>query len=220
MATRVHHRSARERRRWSPPVGTPRTREEVVDVWPWEHLAVGYLVYSVAVRTATGHAPQAAAVFALAVGTQFPDLVDKPLGWGTTLLPSGLSLAHSLLFALPGIALLVSVASAVGRAGLAIAFAVGYLLHLPADVVYPLLVGGDLRLGFLFWPLVPAAETTVAIVPYVGRLAGQFLEFLRTPRGQLYLALELGLLGGATLRWYDDGVPGLRWAVGLRTGDR
>jgi hypothetical protein len=189
-------------------------------VWPWEHLAVGYLVYSVAVRTATGNVPQTAAVLALAIGTQFPDLVDKPLGWGTTLLPSGLSLAHSLLVALPLTALALGVARAVGRVGLGVAFAVGYLLHLPGDVVYPLLIGGELNPGFLLWPLVPAAETTVAIVPFIGQLAGQFQEFLRTPRGRLYLALELGLLGGATLRWYADGVPGLRWAIGPRTADR
>ena len=190
-------------------------------MWPWEHLALGYLVYSLAAQAVDGHRVTAATVAALALGTQFPDLVDKPLGWGTTLLPSGLSLAHSVLFAAPFAAVVTTVGAAVGRLGLALAFVLGYLTHLPGDVAYPLLVTGELSLGFLFWPLVPAVEaSTVAVVPYIGELAASFLEFLRTPRGRLYLALELALLGAASARWYADGFPGLRRVVGPRTVDR
>lgn len=184
-------------------------------MWPWEHLAIGYLAYSFLIRYATGHTPQRLAVVALAFGTQFPDLIDKPLGWGTTLLPSGISFAHSLLVAVPLAALAVGVGSAVDRADVGVAFAIGYLLHLPADAVYPLLTAGELAWTFLLWPLIPAPEpTTVSIIPFVRDLAGQFLAFLATPRGRLYFLLELGLVGGATLRWYVDGTPGLRWPVG------
>jgi hypothetical protein len=189
-------------------------------VWPWEHLAVGYLVYSVATRALSSHRLTATTVAALAFGTQFPDLVDKPLGWGTTLLPSGLSLAHSVLFAVPFSALVVTVGTAFGRTGVAAAFALGYLTHLPGDVIYPLLVTGDLSLGFLLWPLVPADPSTVAVLPFVEELAVRFLRFLRTPRGLLYLILELGLLGAASARWYTDGLPGLRWAIGWSRTDR
>jgi hypothetical protein len=183
-------------------------------VWPWEHLAIGYLAYSLFVRYVTGHTPQALAVAALVIGTQFPDLIDKPLGWGTSLLPSGTSFAHSLLVAVPLAALAVTATAAVDRGDVGVAFALGYLLHLPADVVYPLLIGRPLNWTFLFWPLLPApAATTIPIVPFVQELAGQFLTFLSTPRGRLYLLLELGLLGGAMLRWYVDGTPGLRWPV-------
>lgn len=183
-------------------------------MWPWEHLAIGYLVYSIAVRYVAGHTPQTLAVVALGVGTQFPDLVDKPLGWGTTLLPSGQSLAHSLLFVLPIAILAVAGGSVLGHVDVSVAFVIGYLLHLPGDVVYPFLIGGEFRVGFLLWPAVPASEAaTVAVVPYVGQLAAQFLDFLATPRGKLYLLLELGLLSIASLRWYADGVPGLRWTT-------
>ncbi len=182
-------------------------------MWPWEHLAIGYLAYSFFIRYATGHMPRRLAVVALAFGTQFPDLVDKPLGWGTTLLPSGISFAHSLLVAVPLVALAVGVCSVVDRADVGIAFAIGYLLHLPADAVYPLLIGGRLNWTFFLWPLIPAPEATVSIIPFVRDLAGQFLAFLATPRGRLYFLLELGLVGGATLRWYVDGAPGLRWPV-------
>lgn len=183
-------------------------------MWPWEHLAIGYLVYSFLVRYVAGHTPQALAVVALVIGTQFPDLVDKPLGWGTSILPSGLSFAHSLLVAVPLTMLLLAASSAFDRTELGVAFAIGYLLHLPADAVYPLLIGGNLSLGFLFWPLIPATGGgTVSIVLVVREFAVKFLMFLATPRGQLYLLLELGLVGGAVLRWYADGVPGLRWPV-------
>ena len=190
-------------------------------MWPWEHLAFGYLVYSLGARAVGRHRLTALAVATLALGTQFPDLVDKPLGWGTTLLPSGLSLAHSLLFALPVAALTITVGAAVGRLAVALAFVTGYLTHLPGDVLYPLIVTGELRLGFLLWPLVPAADaSTVAVLPYIGELAARFLGFLQTPRGRLYLALELALLGAASVRWYTDGLPGLRWLVGQRVTDR
>ncbi|PSQ17916.1 hypothetical protein BRC99_00275 [Halobacteriales archaeon QS_7_69_60] len=66
---------------------------------PWGHLAVGYLAYSLAVRGRTGGPPAGLATAALAVGTQFPDLIDKPLVAWVSLLPSGRSLGHSLLFA-------------------------------------------------------------------------------------------------------------------------
>lgn len=183
-------------------------------MWPWEHLAIGYLAYSFFARHAAGHTPQTLAVVALAFGTQFPDLIDKPLGWGTTLLPSGISFAHSLLVAVPLAALAVTAASAADRADLGIAFAIGYLFHLPADAVYPLLIGGGLNWSFLLWPLVPAPEpTTVAILPFVRELADKFLAFLATPSGRLYILLELALVGGATLRWFADGTPGLRWPI-------
>lgn len=57
-------------------------------MWPWGHVGAGYLVYTL-LRRHTGERPAGAAVLALAVGTQFPDLVDKPLGWTVGLLPGG-----------------------------------------------------------------------------------------------------------------------------------
>lgn len=70
-------------------------------MWPWGHAAVGYLLYRVLGRTSgrTGGdgPPSGPAVVALGVGTQFPDLVDKPLSWSFDLLPAGRTLAHSAL---------------------------------------------------------------------------------------------------------------------------
>jgi len=65
-------------------------------MWPWGHAAVGYLAYSLGYR-ASDRRLTGAAVIALGVGTQFPDLIDKPLGWTFGVLPGGRTLAHSLL---------------------------------------------------------------------------------------------------------------------------
>ena len=49
-------------------------------MWPWEHLAIGYLAYSLLGRLAWRRPPTVGTAITVAFGTQFPDLVDKPLG--------------------------------------------------------------------------------------------------------------------------------------------
>jgi len=171
-------------------------------MWPWEHFAVGYVVYSLAKRAVDAPPPSRFEVAVLAVGTQFPDLVDKPLGWGTTLLPGGVSLAHSYLVAVPLVVLGIVLAAGLERPQLGYAFGVGYLLHTPADVLATYLLDGDLILGAFVWPLVP----TPAIEPQslLGRareLFASFLEVLGTPAGLVYLGLEFVLLGALLLSW-------------------
>jgi len=68
-------------------------------MWPWGHLAVGYLLWSVLVRDRRFRPPTGAETLLLAVGTQFPDAVDKPLAWSLGVLPNGRSLAHSVFLA-------------------------------------------------------------------------------------------------------------------------
>ena len=50
------------------------------DMWTWEHLAIGYLAYSLLSQLAWRRPPTVGAAITVAFGTQFPDLVDKPLG--------------------------------------------------------------------------------------------------------------------------------------------
>jgi len=70
-------------------------------MWPWGHLAVGYVAFSVFVRFRLGRQPSGHAALALAVATQLPDLIDKPLAWQFGLLSSGISVAHSILVGVP-----------------------------------------------------------------------------------------------------------------------
>ena len=177
-------------------------------MWPWEHLASGYLAYSLANRVLGGDSPTGTEVAALFVGTQFPDLIDKPLGWGTSLLPSGISLAHSLLCAVPVSVTAVLVARRAGPRKVGWAFAAGYLAHLPGDIVYPMVVGGEPRLAFLLWPLLQTpASAPASITGHVWGLFAQFVALLGTPTGRVYFALEILLLGTAALAWFWDGRP-------------
>lgn len=178
-------------------------------MWPWEHLAVGYLFYSLLTRVRTGSPPGWMAAFALAFGTQFPDLIDKPLAWEFGILPSGTSLAHSLFVALPVSALAVIFTRRRGSPCLGIAFAVGYLLHLPGDVLYPVLYGEGLWTEFLFWPFIPTQSgQTTSFVYEFRHLIARTVRYVLSPSGRLYLALEMGLLTLTAVVWYVDGMPG------------
>lgn len=178
-------------------------------MWPWEHAAVGYVVYSVLARL--GHdPPDDAAAVAVVLGTQFPDLVDKPLAWWLDALPAGRSLAHSLLFALPAVLLVLVLAGLVRRTDVGAAFGIGYLSHLPGDVIYPLAYGDGLATDFLLYPLTEVdPSSTTSLFEKAGELFVQFLAFLATPRGQLYLLAEVALVTVAFALWWSDGFPGL-----------
>ena len=186
-------------------------------MWPWEHLAAGYLLYSACSHWLWGRPPSTRGAIAVALASQLPDLVDKPLAWVLLVLPGGRSLGHSLLVGLP----LVGVAFAVGWAldsyRSSLAFAVGYLSHLAGDVLYPLIVRSELRLGFLLWPLVPAEGGDERALPHVNELVAAFLEFLATPRGTLYLVADVALLVTALGVWLFDGMPILRGLLGEST---
>jgi len=180
-------------------------------MWPWEHLALGYIVYSLSSRALGAGPPNGGALAAVAIGSQFPDLVDKPLGWVFHVFSAGLSVAHSLLVAVPLSLLVIAIARTRRATALGVAFAVGYLVHLPADVVYPMLLGQEPKASFLLWPLVPAPTANPeAVLPYVEALFGAFLALLVSPQGMLYVGLELTLLLSALVLWIGDGGPGLR----------
>lgn len=180
-------------------------------MWPWEHLAFGYLVYTLGRRAVGAGSPTPKAALVLAFATQLPDLVDKPLAWGFELLPNGLSLAHSALVAVPVSAVAVLVTWRRDSRWLGFAFAVGYLSHLAGDVLYPLALGGDLTVGFLLWPLVERPPETAGFFTRIDSLWSLFTRFLATPRGRLYLAGEVAALGFVVVLWIRDGAPGLRW---------
>jgi hypothetical protein len=167
---------------------------------PWGHLAVAYIAYSLAVRV-RGDSPSGAAVLALAVGTQFPDLIDKPLVTWVALLPSGRSLGHSLLFALVCGAGLWLLGRRFDRLDVAAAFLFGQLAHVAADAVGPATAGRWAELGFLGWPVTPAyrysADGERVLVEYL-------LTQLTTPPHY-----QLVLFGVAAALWIVDGRPGL-----------
>ncbi|WP_248516633.1 metal-dependent hydrolase [Salinarchaeum laminariae] len=181
---------------------------------PWEHAAVGYLAYSLYARVVHRQPPRGDAVLAVAFAALLPDLIDKPLAWGAGALPSGKSLAHSLLFAGPAIVL---AGLAAGRR-IAVAFALSYLLHLGGDVLFPVALGHAPAYRFLFYPLIelPAADTP-GLFARAGEVIHTFYEFLQTSRGRIYVLFEGALLGTTVVLWLFDGRPGLatirRWLL-------
>ncbi|WP_433623766.1 metal-dependent hydrolase [Halomicrococcus sp. NG-SE-24] len=180
-------------------------------MWPWEHLAVGYLCYSAYSHLVARHSPRSDAVVVLVVATQLPDLVDKPLAWSLSVLPSGHSLAHSLLTAAPLSAFALALAARANRADVGVAFAVGYCSHLAGDVVYPTLLGRPPNVAFLLWPVVPAPPETESpgLLAQFSRYFGDYLARLGEAGLSGYVALELALLGAVFLLWLYDGMPGL-----------
>ena len=168
-------------------------------MWPLGHAAVAYLCYA-GVRRASGRTPAAAvAVVALLVGSQFPDLVDKPLAWYLGVLPTGRSLAHSLLVIGPLAALAYLVADRYGRPEYGLAAGVGAGSHLLADTLPAL--WGEADPAMLVWPLLP-------LEPYpdgAPSIAGLFVESL----GEPYFLAEFGLAAIAVVVWRREGYPGL-----------
>jgi len=57
------------------------------NMWPWEHLAFAYVLVSGYYRLAWRSRPTDAAAIVIAVGAVLPDLIDKPLAWGSACFP-------------------------------------------------------------------------------------------------------------------------------------
>jgi hypothetical protein len=183
-----------------------------VSVWPWEHVAFGYILYTLTLRALVGRRPTDREAIVLLWFTQVPDLVDKPLAWQFDVLPAGLSVAHSLFAVIPVIGAAILLARRSAAAGLGSAVAVGYSSHLLGDALYPWVLGSSMRVGFLLWPVVPVASDTAAVgfVAHVAHFAEHFLLVLSTGRGAVVIGLEIVLLGGAVWLWVRDGRPGVR----------
>jgi hypothetical protein len=171
-------------------------------MWPWGHLALAYLVYTLYSRRWRGHRPTAAAALVVAVGSQAPDLVDKPLAWTLSVLPTGRSLAHSLLVVVPAVALLYSLARArdEGEGPLVVAFGIGVLSHLFGDVFFSLVNLEFRHMGFLLWPAIPPIEYGVE---------QSFLAHFRLVDLSPELYFEFLLVALALVAWRSDGYPGL-----------
>lgn len=172
---------------------------------PWEHLAVGYLGYTLWTHVRHDRGPTGPTALAVAVASLLPDLVDKPLGWGLGVLPS-VGLGHSLLFV--G-AVTASTWFLVGGR-FALPVVVGLLSHLLGDVVYPLVLGRGLRYTFVLWPFAGGGSTgSSGFLSQVRYWLSNYVAFVTSPEGIAYLGFEIVLVGTGLLLWAADGFPGL-----------
>lgn len=168
-------------------------------MWPLGHAAVAYLCYTGLCRARDVEPPSDLAVLAVLVGSQVPDLIDKPLAWYLGVLPTGRSLAHSILLIGPLIGLGYLVASRYGRPEYGIAAGVGAGSHLLADTLPALWGAADPTM--LLWPLLP-------LEPYPDG-APSLLGLLADSLGDPYFAAEFVLAAIAVVVWRRAGYPGL-----------
>lgn len=99
--------------------------------------------------------PTGSMLLALLFGTQFPDLVDKPLAWQFDLLVNGRIFMHSLVFAVPISIAVLLMAWTNDRKTIGGAFVFGYLLHIPGDF-YTSVVRREPHIpNNMLWPLFP-----------------------------------------------------------------
>lgn len=178
-------------------------------MWPWEHLAIGYLLYSATSRVGYDRAPSDHEAVVLAVGTQFPDLIDKPGSWVFGVLPSGTSVAHSVFTAVAVTLVGLGLARRSGIPELGVAFGIGYLSHLFGDVFYSVLLGGRPAFGAVLWPFGPAyAGNSRGILERVAGFFMKYADYLLSPVGLGYLLAEVAFLAAAVAVWTADGNPG------------
>lgn len=161
----------------------------------WVHAAVAYLCYRLALTTSRKGLPTDTAIVPLIASSLLPDLIDKPLSFGFTAIPSR-SLAHSVFM----IGLVLGAAAYLSRrsdgATIAAVFGLGYLSHIGADLVDVLFIPRETVL-FLLWPLITDYH-------HIGSV-GDLLTLVRpTP----YVTAQMLLTGLAILVWTFDGKPG------------
>lgn len=187
-------------------------------MFPWAHIAIGYLTYTVWTKVWDARVPGGAATIALAVGTQFPDLLDKPLGWWLGIY-DGRGIGHSILATAVLCVALVVVARRYDREDLAGAFAIGVGTHLVADAAGPLATGSLREAGFLLWPFVsPPTYPKDSLLDHLEVWLVQLrLLSQSSPLGLLEtrFGLQFALFALLVFVWALDGFPGLRTALRL-----
>lgn len=160
-------------------------------MWPMGHLGVAYCLYTLGVRLRADSPPARGPSLALVVGSQLPDLVDKPLAWGFDLLPTGRTLAHSLLVLVPLCLAVTAYAYSRDQTESAVGFSVGILSHPFIDAL-PVLWRPERSPDFLLWPSLPVEppEGSLSVV-------GLFLDSLSKP----YFWSQLVVFGIAVVLW-------------------
>ena len=121
---------------------------------PIEHLIVALVPTCLVVGVAFRRLPAPSVVGAAVLGSQFPDLIDKPLALQFEIIPTGRVFMHSVPIAVPFLVAVGVYGWRTDRLPLAITFAFAHLTHLVADT-YQTLLGPDPSLSpDLLWPFV------------------------------------------------------------------
>ncbi len=181
---------------------------------PWAHLAIGYLVYSLGMRLWHRRPPSGEATLVLVLGTQLPDMIDKPVSWWLNIY-DGRAIGHSLLVMIPLCLVIYAVLRRRDRGGWGVALSVGVITHILGDAWLALLAWKPKAgAGYLLWPVWPAP-------PYPAEGPGDHFErWLATVRSINYESLDAFLHTFLSLPvafslvffglWAIDGFPAAR----------
>jgi len=109
---------------------------------PIEHFIVALFFIGPYILVRTRRLPSLELGGVTFVGSQFPDLIDKPLALQLQLLPTGRVFMHSLPFAIPVWFLVLAYGWKTNRLRGGIVFVIAHASHLLADNYVPLASGG------------------------------------------------------------------------------
>lgn len=123
-------------------------------MYPLEHFIVALLPVLAYVLLRDKELPSLRLVAVVFVGSQFPDLIDKPLAHQLGIVPSGRVFMHSLPIAVPFLLLVVWYGWKTDRTRLSAVFAFAHLSHLFADNYGLLLPPNPQVSPDLLWPFV------------------------------------------------------------------
>ncbi|MFD1570475.1 metal-dependent hydrolase [Halorubrum laminariae] len=125
-------------------------------MFPIEHFIVAVVPVVAYVLVRDRRLPTGRLLAVVFVGSQLPDLIDKPLAHQFGLLPSGRVFVHSLPVAIPIVCLAGWYAWRTDRLRTGSAFAFAYLSHLVADNRRALSPPNPTLSDDMLWPLRPA----------------------------------------------------------------
>jgi len=192
-------------------------------MYPHAHLALGYLIVSAYTNGVFRRSPGLREVSAILIGSQFSDLIDKPLILLRGPFVSGRTVAHSMLVILPAVLCLLFVSRKDRRVRRAVvAFSLSWVIQPFADASLFVLQGTVTRdlleISLLVWPVSLPADSIISVVSNIAYVESIIEKkpawTARTlPKGEnlrYWIRIsELLLTAVAGLMWYHDGVPGL-----------
>lgn len=139
-------------------------RDFSVALIPVRHVVIAFLPVLAYVLVRDRELPSLRLVAIVAVGSLFPDLIDKPLAYEASLIPSPRVFMHSLPFAVPLVGIVCVYAWKTDRKRAGGVFAFAYFSHLVADN-YEELAGPEAQIpSDLLWPFLPPVSRPA--VPY------------------------------------------------------
>ena len=180
-------------------------------MWPWEHLAFGYVLYTAFVHLVWRDSPQGGPTLLLALGTQVPDLVDKPLGWGLGTYATGYGAAHSVLIAGPVLVAVLAVAVHRGRTRLGAGYVAGHASHMLGDAINPLRHFDPPMFERLLWPLsdFEAYSNDYGILERGMHYFGEFVGLMARPENVGVVLVYASVFVFVAAIWAFDGLPGV-----------